>query len=272
MAEYRRFTFDTDFTPEKHKRKPAEEVVPEEEEEGEDFEEVPPPPTFSEEELQAAKDEAFQEGRAEGFRQAETTTQQMIANALNIIAAGMPSLRDAQDQANDDTARTALQVALNALGRVLPTFVARHGAGEIETMVAELMPHLLDQPRIIVKVHHDLVEGLRDRLVAVTDANGFEGRVVVMGDAAIMPGDCRLEWADGGAERDMARVWQEIEDIIDRHVKAIEAEDGDFQTVAIEPDVEPPAAADAAPADPPGNDASAAGEEPPPETQGVSNG
>ena len=35
---------------------------------------------------------------------------------------------------------------------------------------------------------------------------GFEGRLVVLGEPDLAPGDARMEWADGGVVRDRARI------------------------------------------------------------------
>jgi flagellar assembly protein FliH len=35
---------------------------------------------------------------------------------------------------------------------------------------------------------------------------GYEGRLVVMGEPDIAPGDGRIEWADGGIVREQARI------------------------------------------------------------------
>ena len=42
-------------------------------------------------------------------------------------------------------------------------------------------------------------------------STGFPGKLVILGDESLAGSDCRVEWADGGAERDTARTWQEIE-------------------------------------------------------------
>ncbi len=36
--------------------------------------------------------------------------------------------------------------------------------------------------------------------------HGFEGRLVVLGEPDMPPGDARLEWADGGVVRERARI------------------------------------------------------------------
>ena len=44
---------------------------------------------------------------------------------------------------------------------------------------------------------------VRDLAAARMQTSGFAGRLVVMGDPEIVPGDARIEWADGGIVRDV---------------------------------------------------------------------
>jgi flagellar assembly protein FliH len=107
-------------------------------------------------------------------------------------------------------------VALAVLKKVLPAACELHAFDEVTRVVEEVVGHLLDEPRIIVKTAEPLVEAVRERLEAVCASHGFEGRVVVQADARLSPGDCRVEWADGGAERDQARLMADIEATIER--------------------------------------------------------
>lgn len=74
------------------------------------------------------------------------------------------------------------------------------------------------EPRIIVKVHESLREQTHDKLIKLADQIGFDGRVVVMAHEEVVPGDCRVEWAEGGAERNNETLWQQIDEIIERNL------------------------------------------------------
>ena len=45
---------------------------------------------------------------------------------------------------------------------------------------------------------------------------GFRGKVVLLADDGLGASDCRLEWADGGAERKLERIWNEVEELVRR--------------------------------------------------------
>ena len=54
-----------------------------------------------------------------------------------------------------------------------------------------------------------------DRLLArLTREAGFAGRIVVLGEPDIRPGDARIEWADGGIVIDRAALDRSIDDVI----------------------------------------------------------
>ena len=50
---------------------------------------------------------------------------------------------------------------------------------------------------------------------------GFPGKLIILVDDELGQSDCRVEWADGGAERDTARTWREIEATLDRAMIAL---------------------------------------------------
>lgn len=214
MASYRKYMFDLDFD-RPHPRHPVVEAEPEEQAE-EAEPEPPPPPTFSEEELAFARDSAFEEGRQAGLAEAQEHSERLIATALTTLSDQIQTVFRQQDEANEANSHAAVRVAQSVLAKVLPAACEAHAFEEVTRVVEEVVGHILDEPRIIVKVAEPLVEAVRERLEAVCQAHGFEGRVVVQADARLPVGDCRVEWTDGGAERDQARLLQEINTTVER--------------------------------------------------------
>ena len=43
---------------------------------------------------------------------------------------------------------------------------------------------------------------------------GFEGRIIVLGDDGMSPGDVRIEWADGGVVRDAGAVDEAVQRVL----------------------------------------------------------
>ncbi len=227
MAELRKYMFDVDFGP--PPEAPAPEIV-EEEDEAIAEQEEPPPPTFSEEELNIARDTAYAEGRRQVADEGAEAAGRKIADMLAVIAGGMDDLVRRQADANAETMEAAVGIAMTAFRKMLPALSETDTFAEVARAVEEVIGHILDEPRIIVRVAAPLVEPLRDRLETVADAHGFEGRVLVQPDDRLAHGDCRVEWADGGAERNQERLMREIDLVIERGLTRPGRNDGTADT------------------------------------------
>ena len=224
MAQPRKYMFDLDFGPpqtpktERERERPrgGGGPAPIDISEDEVEEDLPPAVMFNEEELSLAREAAYEEGRRQGLAEAAEAAAQQTAQALTAIAAQLDGLAQCQAEANDEAARNAVRVALAAFKKMLPSIAESTAMDEVVRVVGEVVAQVLDEPRIIVRVNQDLAEALRERLDAVADAHGFEGRVVLQPDSRLLSGDCRIEWTDGGAQRDQARLAAEIEASIER--------------------------------------------------------
>lgn len=211
----RKYMFDLDFGRPPPAQTAHHQEEPEDEEEAED-EAEPPPPMFSEEDLLLTRESAFNEGREAGLEEAGAATERLLATALATLTQQMDGVSRQQDDANDANARAAVRVAMAVLKKMLPAACERHAFDEVTRVVEEVVGHVLDEPRIIVRVAAPLVDGVRTQLEAVVQSRGFEGRVVVQADDRLPLGDCRVEWTDGGAERDQARLMADIDAAVER--------------------------------------------------------
>ena len=66
----------------------------------------------------------------------------------------------------------------------------------------------------------DIHEAAKAKLEEIAQARGFEGRLVVHADPQLAPGDCRIEWAEGGVNRDEAAILATIEELVGRYTAA----------------------------------------------------
>ena len=206
----RKFTFDNDFDRPKPAPKPVPEIV---------VEDLPPPPppapTFSEEELAAAVAEArkaaLTEGTAKGTADATAQTERQTANALNTIAGHFAKI-DVEVQVTAGTLReTTMELSLAMMRRLFPEFARQHGLDEVKELLGRCLDTLRTEPRFTVKVASGEAEVLQGEIEALASARGFEGRIVVAPDESLKPGDCRIEWSQGGMIRNADEIWKAIE-------------------------------------------------------------
>jgi len=171
---------------------------------------------------------ALAEAEARGYRagvnaaevQARTEAERRLVLAFERIAGGVEQLRASLKRVEDTFEAEAVEVAL-AVGRKLAAdLIEKEPFAEITALADQCFREMISAPHIVVRVNTDLYSDAKQKLEDIARARGFEGRLVVMSEGDIAPGDCRIEWADGGLKRDRAATEAAIADAVGRYVAA----------------------------------------------------
>lgn len=221
MVKLQKFLFDTDFGMPRiapvdmgYAEDPVMEMVEEEPP-------APPPPTFSEEELTLARQQAYDQGREAGHQEAAQSLEQMTGMALTTAAYHLQALGAAQAADSEEITRQGAAIAVALVRKLHPEFARRFGLEEIESAIVDCLRHLDRTPKVTVKVAPALVEAIREKIEGLARQATFDGRLGVAGDESLTPGDCRVEWNDGGAERDQSRAWAQIDQAVEAVLGAL---------------------------------------------------
>ncbi len=173
--------------------------------------------------------EAREEGRKQGFaagrRQALEEIEATIAATLARIEAGCRELF-AERQVLEQAFETETAVLAHAIAsRLAPALMAAHPLAEIETLVRECLDACRREPRLVVRVSEALLDPLGERIEHLKAGTSFTGEIVLLSDPGLGPHDCRVEWPDGGAERDMAALERAIGEAVERYVSTTPEQD-----------------------------------------------
>ncbi len=203
-AAKRKFLFDTDFAGAAG-GKPADSVI-----------------TLAEHGLKLAEAEAA--ARSGGYANAQSDAQietgRRMADALEHIAAGIAVANRALTAIETRLECEAVEVAVAVARKLAPALVAREPFAEISELASDCFRQLIASPHIAVRVNDALYATAKDKLTDIVRARNFEGRLVVLAEPDIAPGDCRIEWADGGINRDSAAADAVIGAAVDGYVSA----------------------------------------------------
>ena len=215
----RKFLFDNSFDP-----RPPPRAEPEIEEP--EVEPEPPPPTFSEEELAAAREKGYAEGRTDGLSEARAAIEMRTADALQAIARGLGDIGERQRAVAEAALTDAADIAVAIARKICPTLARRHGLDEIGHLVRQALVNLIGVPRVVVRVQAGSIEQVRELTEDAARTIGFEGQLVILPDDTLGDGDCRIEWGDGGAERLTGELWRQVDEIVGRYLADSESADG----------------------------------------------
>jgi flagellar assembly protein FliH len=153
-----------------------------------------------------------------GFAAAKGEAEQHAAAALQRIAAALGELGRGLAAIEARLEGEAVEVAVAVARKLAPVLIAREPFAEISTLAADCFRHLVAAPHVVVRVNEGHHERAREELERTTHAAGYAGRLVVLAEPDIAPGDCRIEWADGGAERNIGAIEAAIDDAVTRYI------------------------------------------------------
>lgn len=179
----------------------------------------PPPPTFSEQQLEAAcqqaREEGFKKGVDEGAersRKADAEREAQLTAIMKKACENITVFRTeyaASIQAQQEQlTRLALAVAQHVCGATM----RRTPDGAASQMVSECLPMLLAEPRIVITVHSSIITLMKNTLEEVGRQAGYDGTLILEPDDALHPADCHLQWRGGSARSSQEEIWNAIEE------------------------------------------------------------
>lgn len=204
MPQISKYLFETDFAdPENEHAKPKHQ--------DDDGTEAP---VFSEAELLSAREHGYEAGIAAGQAQAVAGIETQIGEVIETISGKLDAVHTEisgqKALAEQDVAILAGAIATKVTGTVSDQ--ARLDL--LECMITDCMTRLYQAPEVVAHVPADLEADLTTRL---SNAN-LAVAVRVTPDPSLTGTDCRVAWDGGGAERVQARVWQEVEALLEHYV------------------------------------------------------
>jgi flagellar assembly protein FliH len=167
-----------------------------------------------------AESQAYRSGFTAGEEQAQQEAAQRIAAALAVIADGLGRLDAALTSIETRLETEAVEVAVAVAAKLAPALIAREPYAEISALATECFHHLVSTPHVAVRVGADIYDTAKEKIEEIARTRGFEGRLAVMSDESLAPGDCRIEWADGGVIRDQSATASAIDEMVGRYISA----------------------------------------------------
>jgi len=159
----------------------------------------------------------FLEGTEDGKKQKESEQEQidrtLTETVEKLVASVTPMLaayRSLAHQLKQEMPKIALTVARKVAGPALND----HAIAAVEEMALRCIEVMAAQPRLTILVNDKLAPTLETKVKALKEKLQSETEIVITGDAAMQPADCRIDWDHGGCARDTAGMWKQVEEAI----------------------------------------------------------
>lgn len=200
MTAPAKFMFDLDFTAPARANQPA--VIP---------------LAVHEASITEAEARGRQAGLVAAEAQERTRAERQTAAAFDRISAALTRFAGELPALASRLETESVDVAIAVARQLAPTLIAREPLAEVAALVTTCLRELTAAPHVVIRINEAQYPNARERLAELARACGFEGRLVVLGEADIALGDCQVEWADGGVIRERTAIEAAITETVERY-------------------------------------------------------
>lgn len=177
-----------------------------------------PPPTFSEEELEAAIQEAraqgFEDGKMQGIQQTKESLEQAVANTLERMAADMAILYAAESERETLYEQESVAMAQVLFNTLFPLLEDKLGKEQFEKHLLSTLEKTHGQNNIQITVHPDIESAIKERVMQIANPHAHADKLVIKSEPSLGPYDYKITWDDGGAIRNRSEISEQISAII----------------------------------------------------------
>ncbi len=163
------------------------------------------------EQIDALKKESYDIGFAAGKaagKEEQIAQQTFVLGKIDQNASTLIKNISAVAQEQEQQTR---YLALAIAKKILPFFTKQNGIQEIEALVNDALREMAREPRLVVRVSVGEFDVLNEKIQNIATQRAFPGKLVILADDAVASGDCRIEWADGGIERNTPATMAAVE-------------------------------------------------------------
>jgi len=236
MSEASKFVFDKVFVPgEPHPDDIAASMVAPDD-----------VPAYSQNQVDEMLLAARNEGVADAIASAKEDTGAFTAQTLEYITQEMTRLGTFQDSIVQAIHKEAVELAQIIALKLARRLMAREPKTEVSALISDMLRQfsaLGTSPRLVVCIHPALLDSITEEIDKLTVSNAYNGEIVILEGEGFGPTDCSIEWAEGGARRDVVALELEITETVDRYLAAIDA--GAGQSVGLTQPTDIPGAIEA---------------------------
>jgi len=161
-------------------------------------------------------DQLSARAREQGMKAGQVRAAEMQAQEVAKLVDALKAVVARTTRASDEVREEASLIALAAARKLAGAAVEALPIVDVEEVLRHALHQALGEPRVVLHTSPKVAELLKPRLAEIAHEEGFEGRVVVSGEAALGHADCRIEWRGGGAERSESLIEAAIAELIAR--------------------------------------------------------
>lgn len=172
--------------------------------------------SFTAEEVEAARQQGFQDGERSAVARAEQEAAHALSEVAQAVQQAFEGLTHVAHEHREGSAMLALACARKIADAALHHFPEAPIAAALEGLAREVEA----QPRIFVRVSPELEERTQNALEHVATQIGYQGQIVARADGGMAPAAFTFDWGDGRAAFDPDGAAQRVAEALEGAIAA----------------------------------------------------
>lgn len=172
----------------------------------------PPAPTFSLQDMEEARNGAFEKGKHEGAQIAKDSMAQRTEILVQSIAGNLTLLESQENERLSTFEQDYFILVHKALSAVFPKLLEETATMELKNFMTGFFHETTANNGYSLYIHPDMVDAVTPH------AKKMHPAISVYADEKLTPSAARIEWTKGTAIWNPEKMANEILDIIARHV------------------------------------------------------
>ena len=169
---------------------------------------------FSEEEVAEKVKEAEQEAYNKGLKAAQESIEQTQKELLESINNKLIALIANAVKAEENAEHEAFVLARAVVDKLVPGLNEEHAAEIVNKFIADNFNSFKNESKLSFYIHPDIISYAQETIAKLANSYDFEGKIALHKDASLEKADCRIEWENGGVERNSAELGERVKNLL----------------------------------------------------------
>lgn len=176
--------------------------------------------TYTQEELDSAKLIAEQAGYEKGYKAKDCEIEKNVAAVLDQINIKLLDLIAGREKLQAELEQDFMNLNREVIRKLIPSLTEDQSAEILERFLEENFPYFRSEAKLSFYLHPDVVGKVSEQIARLAHINDFEGKISLHKDPSLGLADCRVEWENGGVERNANKILEKVDNLLEEgHTK-----------------------------------------------------
>lgn len=173
--------------------------------------------SYSEEEVAAKEKLAEERGYELGFKTAQEGFEAQNSRLLEEINNRLLMLAANVGSKECELENQALEIARTAIGKLVPVIEKENAVALVNDFLVKNFKNFKNEAKLAFYFNPEIIPQVQENIARLANIHDFEGKIALHKDASLAVSDCRIEWENGGVERNGAKMLEKIDNILDEN-------------------------------------------------------